>query len=132
MQQKQCATAPKQKFPGFYVPPTAEAALVLDVESGEFDFSAVLDRPSGDIIALISGQFRGNELGAIVGIKEPYDGHNNRPIADLLTAYERQHCVLSCISVSNDLGLTSELYDAARAIRVAEIETKIIRAIRGA
>ena len=130
--QTQHTTAPNKTFPGLYVPPTAAASLVCAVELGDFDFSAVLDKFNGDIIALISGKFRGNEFGPISGIKEPYDGHNSRPIAAFLTAYERQNCVLSCVSVSNDLGLTSELYDAARAIRVAEIETKIMQAVRNA
>ena len=128
MHKEQGTTASKEKFCGFYVPPAVTASLVRAVEHGSFNFSAILDLPNGDV-ALISAQFKNDELGVITGFIEP--NVHSYPISELLTPHERQHSTLSCVSVSDEFASTAMIYDVTNPRRTCEIETKIGEAVMG-
>ena len=129
MHKEQGTTASKEKFSGFYVPPAVTESLARSVEHGSFNLSAILYLPNGDV-ALISAQFRSDELGVITGFIEP--DVDILPISELLTTHERQHSTLSCVTVSDEFASTAMICDVANPRRTLEIETKIVDAVMGA
>ena len=132
MQQNLCNNVQEHKFEGFYTPISATASLISAVTNGDFEFSAMLDLPNGDEV-MITGKFQGNQVdsneitGYVVGARL----ETVSPLWALLSEREQQQCTISAVSVSNDLGITGELFNAASQTRAAEVEKMILDAIRG-